>query len=175
MARKPKGSIIQPLPSWNLKRMAGASSSTGALALGALGAVGLLNDSTRGEWFVIWDIQIVALPNPIGNTLIVSDIAICTGRLAGSLFSAGNNSSLISASGKNPGSTWRNNAPGNEIGAIFNSTTLINSGNTSYYVWPHDWPVCAIQPGDSVVAYSNANPYFDFGVGFIYEIVQGGI
>ena len=175
MARKPKGSIIQPLPSWNLKRMCGASSSTGALALGALGAVGLLNDSTRGEWMVIWDVQIVTVPNPIPNHLIISDLAICNGTLAGSLFLKGNNSPLTSASPASPGSTWTNNTPGNEIGSIFNSVSLIPAGTMAFYQWVHDWPVCALQPGDSVVAYSDADAYNEWGAGFIYEIVPGGL
>lgn len=155
--------------------MAGASSSTGVLALGALGAVGLLNDSTRGEWMVIWDVQILTVPNPIPSHLIIADLAIGTGRNAGSLFFAGDNGPLASAVATMPGSMWTNNSPGNEIGRIFNSVSLIVSGNTAFYQWVHDWPVCAIQPGDSVIAYSDADAYSDWGAGFIYEIVPGGI
>lgn len=153
--------------------MAGASSSVGGLGVGDLGAVALLNDSTQGEWFVVWDVQIVCVPNPIPSHLIISDLAICTGQLPGALFIKGNNSSLVSSVAALPGSTWTHNSPGNEIGNIFNSPSLITSGNVAYYQWPHEWPVCAIAPGDSVVAYSDADAYFEWGAGFIYEIVSG--
>ena len=155
--------------------MAGASSSCGGLALGALGAVGLLNDSTRGEWFVIWDVQIVTVPNPIPSHLIIADLAISPQKLAGSLSIAGNNSPLTSGVGTLPGSTWTHTSPGNIVGNIFNSVSLITTGNVAFYQWVHDWPVCAIQPGDSVVAYSDADAYFEWGAGFLYEIVPGGI
>lgn len=155
--------------------MAGASGSTGPLALGALGAVALQNDSTAGEWMVIWDVQIVTVPNPIPNHLIISDLAISSQRLLGSLFFPGNNSPLFSSAAALPGSTWTHNSPGNEVGNIFNVPSLITSGNVAYYQWVHEWPVCAIQPGDSVVAYSDADAYQDFGVGFLYELVPGMI
>jgi len=155
--------------------MAGASSGTGALALGSLGAVGLLNDSTRGEWFVVWDVQIVTVPNPIPSHVIIADLAISPQKNAGSLSIAGNNGPLASGVGTLPGSTWTLNIPGNESGRIFNSVSLITTGNVAYYQWVHDWPVCALQPGDSVVAYSDADAYFDWGAGFIYEILPGGL
>ena len=175
MARRPKGAVIQPLPSWNLRNMAGAASSTGNLALGALGAVGLINNATAGEWLVIWDVRVIALPNPIGTILMVADMAICTGRLASSLLIANNNSPLISFGGTIPGTNWTNNTSATEIGNIFNSVDLIYSSPTAYYTWGHDWPICGIAPGDSMVVYSDGSAYHDFGVSFIYEVVPGGI
>jgi hypothetical protein len=155
--------------------MNGAASSTGPLALGDLGAVALQNSCTNGEWMVIWDIQIVCVPNPFPNHLIISDLAIGPGMLAGALLNVNNNGPLVSGAPQAFGNTWTHNSPGNEIGNIFNSLTLIPAGNAAYYQWVHEWPVCAIQPGDSVVAYSDADAYEDFGVGYLYEIVPGGI
>jgi len=154
--------------------MAGASGSTGPLGIGALGGVGLINNSTRGEWLVVWDIQIVNLPNPIPNQLIISDIAIATGRAPGSLLIPNNSNPLASNVASQPGTTWTVNSGGTELGAVFNSTTLLISGNYAYYQWVHEWPVCAIAPGDSVVAYSDGNAYHDFGVGYLYETVPAG-
>ncbi len=155
--------------------MAGASSSTGPLGLGALGAVGLINDATRGEWLVVWDLWIVALPNPTANRLFVADMAICTGRLAGSSLIPNNSGPLASSVGSQPGTNWTNNAGGTELGNIFSSIDLISQSPQLTYRWVHEWPVCAIAPGDSVVAYSDGSAYFDFGVGYIYEVVPGGI
>ena len=155
---------------FNLRDMAGAGASTGPLALGALGAVGLINDTADGKWLIIWDIQIVTVPNPIPNHLIIADLAIATGKLAGSLSFANSNSPLISVGGAQPGSTWTHNIPGNEIGQIFNSISLIPAGTMAYYQWPHEWPVCAIAPGDSVVAYSDADAYSDWGASFLYQV-----
>lgn len=176
MARRPKGSIIQPLPSWNMRQMSGAASSTGPLALGNLGAVGLINNATRGEWLVVWDVRIVVVPNPIPTGLIISDLSIGTGRNAGSLIIANNSSPLTSQTGQLPGTTWTlNSSTGNAIGNIFNSVALITSGTYAYYLWDHEWPVAAIAPGDSLIAYSDANAYHDFGVSFLYEYLLGGL
>jgi hypothetical protein len=151
--------------------MAGAGSSTGPLGIGALGGVGLINNSQRGEWLVVWDIQIVVLPNPIPNALIIADLNICTGRAPGSLLIANNSNPLASNVARLPGTNWTVNSGGNELGAIINSITLLISGNYAYYQWLHDWPVCAIAPGDSAVVYSDGNAYRDFGVGYLYEVV----
>lgn len=175
MARFPKGTIIQPVPSFWIRNMAGAASSTGPLALGNLGAVGLINDSADGEWLVVWDVQVVAIPNPPAATLTVVDMAICQGRNAGSLLIANNSNPNISGGNKKPGTTWTLNVPGNELGAIFNSVSLIASGNTYFYQWLHEWPLCAIQPGDSFVCYSDANAYSDFGMNCLYEVVPRSI
>lgn len=155
--------------------MSGASGSTGPLALGNLGAVGLLNNATRGEWLVIWDIRTVSIPNPIPATLITVDLNIGTGQNTGSLTFANSNNSLISFGSALPGIIWTLNVPGNELGNVFHSLAPLISDIYAYYVWPHDWPVCAIAPGDSVIAYSDANPYHDFSADFIYEVVPGGI
>lgn len=164
---------IQPPPRANLRKMAGASSATGPLAIGALGAVGLLNDTQAAEWMIIWDVRITSVPNPIPSHLIVADLVIGTGRNSGSLFSVGNNRPLVSFVAAMPGSTWTLNSPNNEIAKPFHSVTLIPSGNTANYEWPHEWPVCAIAPGDSVVAYSDADAYFDFAAEYIYEMFTG--
>lgn len=150
--------------------MAGASSATGPLALGALGAVGLLNDSNANEWLVVWDFSITALPNPIPNHLIVADCVIGTGRNAGSLIIVGDNKPAISQGRSMPGSVWTLNVPSNEIAKPFNSVTLLTTGTYAFYLWNHDWPLCAIAPGDSLVAYSDADAYQDFAANFIYQV-----
>ena len=75
MARKPKGSIIQPIPSWNIKQMAGSSLGSGPVNFGDIHAVGLLNTSSRGEWLVVWDVQVNVRPNLAAQTIFLVDFA----------------------------------------------------------------------------------------------------
>lgn len=155
---------------FNLRNMAGAAASTGVLALGALGAVGLINNSTDNQWLVVWDFQIVNVPNPVPTGIINVDLSICTGRNSGSFLIANNNSPVISQGPVLPGTNWTNNVPDSTLGQIFNSFALTLAGKYGFYFWNHDWPLCAIAPGDSVVAYSDANAYEDFSASFMYQV-----
>jgi hypothetical protein len=166
---------IQPPPSRNIKQMAGAAFGTGALALGDLGAIGLLNTSQRGEWFVIWDLFINTVPNPIPAHAIVADINIVSGRPFNALLPPPETNPITSDTATLPGQVWWFGGPGNESGKTFYSVTLITTGVVAYYQWVHDHPICAIKPGDSIAVYSDADPYTDWGVNFMYEVVPGGI
>ena len=171
----PPAPPLPPPPGASIKQMVGAAFGTGALALGALGAVGLQNNSQRGEWFVIWDLYINTVPNPIPAHQIIADINITTGIPFNALIPPNEVNPITSASPSPPGQVWWFGTPGNESGKTFYSVPLITSGNVAYYQWFHEFPICAIQPGDSIAVYSDADAYTDWGVNFMYEVVPGGI
>ena len=124
---------------------------------------------------MIWDLFINTFPNPIPNHEIVADINITSGIPFDALRVANEVHPIISATGTPPGLMWSRNTPGNESGTTFYSVTLITSGVVAYYQWVHEFPICAIQPGDSIAVYSDADAYTDWGVNFMFEIVPGGI
>lgn len=171
----PPAPPLPPPPSALIKNMVGASLGTGALGLGALGAIGLQNTSQRGEWFVIWDLFINTVPNPIPAHAIVADVNIATGIPFDALVAPPEVHPIISAAGTPPGLMFSRNTSGTELGTTFYSIPLITSGVVAYYQWVHEYPICAIQPGDSIITYSDADPYTDWGVVYMYEVVPGGI
>jgi hypothetical protein len=172
VARKPKGSIIQPLPSWNLRRMYGTAFGIGTVPLGALIGSGVFNAQTRGEWLVIWDVQVFATGSFAAAGAVV-DINIMTGtQSANTGYQKQPANPLISANTTIPSFGWGfKDSATNEAGLNFLSLQIPVNG----YQWVHDWPLCAIQPGDSVVAYSDSNAYQNWGATWIFEVVPGGI
>jgi hypothetical protein len=170
MARKPKGSIIQPLPSWNLRRMYGTGYGNGPVPLGNIVGSGVFNASTRGEWLVIWDVQVNA-SGTFTSGLAIIDFSIMhgTAQYGGFQFQPAN--PLTSQTPATPSQGWGFNDSANEQGLVFGSYFLPVTG----YQWVHDWPFCAIAPGDSVVVYSDANQYHSFGAAWTFEVVPAGI
>ena len=169
MGRKLKGTVTRPIPDWNIKNMFGSAVGTGPLGIGNIGAIGLLNTATAGEWLVVWDIQVNIHPSASGSGQRVLDCAIRHGTASPLLFTEPNNP-LASAVGSGPGQVWA--ATTNfEAGGIFFSGVF----PTDIYQWPHEWPFCAIQPGDSCVCYSDALAANNFSACFLYEVVPGGL
>ena len=169
MGRKLKGTVVNPQPSWNIKNMAGSAVGTGPLAIGEIGAVGLLNTAHAGEWLVVWDVQINIHPFNTASGNRILDCAIRTGAVSPLLFTEPSRP-LASAVASLPGQCWAASTDF-EAGGIFFSGVF----PSDVYQWPHEWPFCAIQPGDSCVVYSDADPANDFSVNFLYEVVPGGL
>jgi hypothetical protein len=169
--RRPKGSIIQPLPSWNLRNMYGGGFGGGPVALGDIWAVGLQNNGRASEWLVVWDVQITTSLAGKSTSIEIADCTIMHGNTGPSAhFQSGQLGPLCSQVAAGPGLSWLD-IPSQEQGVLFQSLGLPLQG----YQWPHDWPFCAIGPGDSLVVFSDANPSNHFGASFIYEVVPGTI
>lgn len=167
--RLPKGTIIQPLPSWNMRRMAGSGGGLSPVPQFSIVAVGLQNNSQAGEWLVVWDVQVYA--NPAGDIshINIINFSIMNGQTGHSQGTEPNNP-LASGVGALPGFVWIDE-PSFNPGKIFSTPALPAQG----YQWPHDWPIAAIAPGDSLVVFSDAQPTNTFGVNYLYEVVLGGI
>lgn len=172
MARKPKGSIIQPLPSWNLDSLYGTGFGIGPVPLGNLVASAVFNAQTDGSWLVIWDVQVFATGSfPAGGAVI--DFCIIRGTQPNA---AGHQIEpsvpITSYTASVPSYGWGFSDPANnEAGPVFASPHLPVNG----YQWVHEWPLCAIAPGDSIVVYSDSNAYNSFGATWIFEVVPGGL
>lgn len=149
--------------------MAGSSLGSGPVNFGDIHAIGLLNTSQRGEWLVVWDVQVNVRPNLAAQTIFLVDFAIMHGQ-TGTSIGVEPNFSTTSDGATMPGEVW-GDIPVNEVGQIFYSIAIPPDG----YQWVHDWPFCAIAPGDSVVGYSDANAGSHFGIAYMYEVVPGGL
>jgi hypothetical protein len=169
VARRLKGTVVNPQPSWNIKRMFGSAVGTGPLGIGDIGAIGLLNTGSAGEWLVVWDVQVNIHPSASGSGQRVLDGAIRRGTESSLLFTEPNNP-LASAVASGPGQVWAA-ITGFEAGGIFFSGIF----PADVYQWPHEWPICAIQPGDSLVFYSDGSAANNFSAMFLYEVVPGGL
>src|SRR5258708_2930121 len=169
MGRKLKGTVVNPQPSWNIKSMAGSAVGTGPLGIGDIGAIGLLNTAQAGEWLVVSDVEVNIHPSSTGSGQRVLDCAIRTGTAAPLLFTEPNNP-LASPVASLPGQVWAA-VTGLEAGGIFFSGIF----PSDVYQWPHEWPFCAIQPGDSCVFSSDGNAANNFSCSFLYEVVPGGL
>src|SRR5713101_1814347 len=49
--------VVNP-PTLNLRNMGSCQHDTGPLAVGQIGAVGLFNNTNKGEWLIVWDLRI---------------------------------------------------------------------------------------------------------------------
>lgn len=170
MARSAKGSIIQPIPSWNLRRMFGCSFGIGPVATGDIVASGVLNAETDGSWLVIWDVQVFATGSFTAPGAVI-DFCIMHGTQQLHDFTFEPANPLCSNTPRVPSTGWGFMDSANEQGLLFQSLSLPVNG----YQWVHDWPFCAIAPGDSVVVYSDASAYNSFGAAWTFEVVPGGI
>jgi hypothetical protein len=150
--------------------MAGGAGGTSPVSFGTVIAVGLQNNARAGEYLVVWDIQVYASPAGTKTSINTINCGIMGGR-TGAFFGTQPTAPLVSQTPSLPGIIWVDN-PGFAIPApLFFSNSLPTIG----YQWPHDWPFCAIAPGDSLVVYTDANASDFFGVNFMYEVVPGGI
>lgn len=172
MGRKLKGTVVHQIPSWNLKNMYGTAFGVGPAALGELVASAVYNGQQDGAWLVIWDVQVFANGNFAAVGAVV-DFDIIHGTQSGAAnyqvepaLPVISNGIAIKSFGW--GFTDPNN---NEAGKPFLNPDIPVGG----YQWPHDWPLCAIAPGDSIVAYSDANAYNTWGATWLFEVVPGGI
>jgi len=152
--------------------MYGAAFGIGPVALGALVGSGINNAQTRGEWLVIWDVQVFATGSFPASGAIV-DINIISGTPSSNVgYQVQPSNPLISSNRGIPSFGWGfKDSAANEAGLNFLSLALPVNG----YQWVHDWPLCGIQPGDSVVAYSDGSAYNHWGATWVFEVVPGGI
>lgn len=150
--------------------MYGTSFGNGPVPLGNIAASAIFNGQS-GDWLVVWDVQVFANGAFSADGAVI-DFAIMTGVLDFYVdFQFEPAWPLASGSPAIRSQGWGFNDSANEAGKIFASLQLPVSG----YQWPHDWPFCAIAPGDSVVVYSDANQYHTFGAAWMFEVVPGGI
>lgn len=167
MARKPKGSIIQPLPSWNFRNMA-AGSITGGTGAATFEDLGLFNSAKDGSWMVIWDLTIAVSPFLGTTTTIPSVIGEIINGTEGIVFGvsqpAGYN--LVQPGGQLPGWLWDNTTPN---GLLTPDYTFMQNYGT--WQWPHDWPFAALAPGNSyaIELYGDTQ---DWSVAFVWEMVK---
>jgi hypothetical protein len=148
--------------------MSGGGGGGFSLALGEVGAVGLLNNTTQGEWLVVWDVQVYA--NPAGTTTSVSliDFLFVTGIPPPlTVTTQATGSALLDQQAQLPGIVWSNKL-NFEQGLIVLSPSLPAGG----YQWVHDWPIAFIAPGDSFYVASDSNPTQTFGANYVWEVVK---
>jgi hypothetical protein len=148
MARRPKGTIVRPLPDWNLRNM-GFGQIVGGANANLSENLGLYNDSTIGEALVIWDVTI--------NVAVRTAGVVSQPNVAGQLQPGGTNLNGLSqpvltpAIGQGqaiPGQLWDDaNAPGLSFAQY---TFLLDAGQ---WRWMHDWPFAVIPPAWSYVWY----------------------
>jgi len=149
--------------------MAASQYNTGPLALGQIGALGLFNDTQQGEWLVVWDVELTIFANPPGTTFPIVDATLGSGFT--NTISLIHPSAPLVSSGAALSGFCVGDRPLVESGKLFFSSAIPPAG----YHWPHDWPFCAIQPGFSCTFYSDANPYYNFGLSIVWEVVAGDI
>ncbi len=165
-------STIQPPPVPNARRLYGASFGIGPASIGDLVGSGIVNRQASGDWLVIWDLQVFAAGS-FAAVGAVFDLCIIQGTQSqNSNYQVEPSFPANSFAPTIPSSAWGfKDAAANEASKPFYSLSLPVGG----YQWVHDWPLCAIAPGQSVVAYSDTNAYNSCGAAFMFEVVPGGI
>jgi hypothetical protein len=151
--------------------MYGGSFGIGPVPLGNLIASGIYNGQQGGAWLVIRDLQVFATGS-FPATGAVVDIDIIHGTQSGAVnYTVEPVLPCTSQSPSIKSFAWGFSDPNNnEAGTPFLNPDIPVSG----YQWVHDFPLCAIAPGDSVVAYSDANAYNTWGAAWLFEVVPGG-
>ncbi len=152
--------------------MYGASFGIGPVPLGDLVGSGVVNRQTSGDWLVIWDLQVFAagsFPAPGA----VFDLNIIQGTQSFyNNYQVEPSFPATSFTPTIPSAAWGfMDGAANEASKPFYSLSLPVNG----YQWVHDWPLCALAPGQSVVAYSDANAYQAWSAAWLFEVVRGGI
>ena len=149
--------------------MYGTGFGVGPVALGNIAASGVFNNQQNGEQLVIWDVQVSA-SGAFASGLAIIDFSIMTGTQQLTDFQFEPANPLCSGNPVIDSKGWGFMDSAQEQGKVFLSAFLPVSG----YQWVHDWPLCSIAPGDSVVVYSDANQYHSFGATWIFEVVPNG-
>jgi hypothetical protein len=152
--------------------MYGGAFGTGPIPLGNLVASGIFNGQTDGGAIVIWDVQVFYTGTPPATGAVV-DIDIIHGTQSGAVnYQVEDVLPITSQKPSIKSFAWGFNDPANnEAGRPFFNPNIPTTG----YQWIHDWPLCTVLPGDSVVAYSDANAYTTWGATWLFEVVPGGI
>lgn len=152
--------------------MYGASFGISPVPLGNLVGSGIVNRQTSGQWLVIWDLQVFAAGS-FASVGAVFDLCIIQGTQSiYSNYQVEPSFPTTSFTQTIPSAGWGfSDGAANEASKPFYSLSLPVGG----YQWVHDWPLCAIAPGQSVVAYSDANAYNSWAAAFMFEVVPGGI
>lgn len=167
MARKPKGSIIQPIPSWNIRNMV-AGGITGGTGAATFEDMGLANNATDGSWLVIWDVTIAvgAFTGTVSiNPSVIGKIIPDTeGEVIGVSQPAGY--SIVNPSASTFGWLWDNPTPNGLTTPAYQFMQ-----DRGIWQWPHDFPFAAIQPGWSY-AFELYGDVDDWSVSLTWEVVR---
>jgi hypothetical protein len=152
--------------------MYGGAFGIGPAALGDLVASGIYNGQQDGASLVVWDVQ-VFYTGTAPSTGAVVDFDIIHGAQSGAFDYQVEPVQPATSQGRAIKSfAWGFKDPNNnEAGKPFLNPDIPVNG----YQWVHTWPLCAIMPGDSIVAYSDANAYTTWGATWLFEVVPGGI
>jgi hypothetical protein len=166
MARRPKGSIVQSVPSFYPRRMQGAGNGQVA-SPGNNPCVGLYNNATDGSWLVVWEFQAaVSLPSatPTSNIQQISFSFQANNGNTGVQFPG---IPLVYAQAQGPGTVWAHYNQGN------GQAVLYSPANPNYvYGWMHEWPIAYIPPGSSLVCAADGSSFGFLNVTYIWEVVS---
>jgi len=151
--------------------MYGGSFGIGPVALGDLVASAIYNGQPDGAFLRVWDVQVFATGNFAAVGAVV-DFDLIHGTQSGAVNYQVEPVLPCTSQGPSIKSfAWGFQDPNNnEAGKPFLNPNIPVGG----YQWVHDWPLCTIAPGDSVVAYSDANAYNTWGATWLFEVVPGG-
>jgi len=163
MARSPKGTLIRTLPEWHFAKLSSGSFSGVAVADNSYIGVGLFNNSTDGSVLVVWDVEVKATPSAAQTPEFVRELLI-QGQLSGALSPV---YQLQVAAQTAWGQITANNPYSNPHGELA-SFPIQNE----VWKWGHEWPMCALLPGYSLVMVSDNNGSAIWGVSFIWESVK---
>jgi hypothetical protein len=165
MARKPKGSIVHSIPSWNPLNLLGTG--TGQVAsTGNNPCVGLFNNATDGSWLVVWEYQAaISLPSttPTDN---IQQISFSYQADNGNTRVQFPGIPLVDTAAQLAGTVWGKYNQGNG-GIVFYSPA-----NPNYvYQWQHEWPFAYVRPGHSLVCAGDGASCGFLNVTYIWEVV----
>jgi hypothetical protein len=162
--RRPRGTVVRHIPDWKTGQLHGLNNVTTGGGGGTFNGFGLVNDTGQGQPIVVWHMYAFA-------RLVAAPTTIQVGTLG---FYAGAPLSLTT-----PGQPLDLQQPylGGSVWGIppasapnTNDFMDIPSSPTGW-VWPHDWPICIVRPGQSLLYYV-VGPVQDVAVGWIWEIAD---
>lgn len=164
--RRPKGIVVRHIPDWNSNWVGFSSLFAGGTGTSTQ-TLGLFNNANDGSYFVVWDCTmsigpVVAASVPLGNAVWQIAKAPITGFTdpcapINPMSPMGTPYGLI-VSGFNTSGIDPN-------AAVYQSLDDIGT-----WVWPHDWPMCVVPVGYSLIAtYGLTNAQASFSV--MFEVV----
>lgn len=162
--RFPKGVVARSIPDWKTGQLHALNNAGTGGGLGTNNGAGLFNDARDGSMLVVWHLEasIRAVASPSTQQLFT------LGFLNG-------NAGAITTQGQplDTSQPWLGGScfaiPG---GASLTTNDFMDlSVLTGYWTWPHDYPICVVRPGQSLIC--NAfGPVQDWDVNFLWEVTK---
>jgi hypothetical protein len=165
--RRPRGTVVRHIPDWKVGQLHALNNTTTGGGAGTNNGFGLVNDAGQGQALVVWHLEAFARLVAAPTTIQLLTLYLYTGAPLAVTIPG---QPLDTNQAFQGGSCWNIPQAANPPNSSLLPFLDVPMSPTGWR-WEHDWPICVVRPGISLLAYM-FGPVQDVDVSFVWEVTD---